>query len=207
METSGIGTTSPQTQTHHIKEPPQPIAHHSEVNLLLQTVGQWELGGQKADETFAHTTGNTGTLTHSASITNGYKYQVSWTITGQTAGSVTITVVGQSSGTQTGSSSWGLIATSSTSFTITPQDFDGVLSAISLKRITGTSSPSHLERLQWNDRFEARTGNTTNNIFLGLDSGKYNTTGIDNVANGVNALSSNMSGSDNTRQWNECSQN
>jgi hypothetical protein len=89
---------------------------------------------ESPDDNFTHSSG-VATLTHSTTIVSGRHYRVTWTITGRTAGSVTISLGGNSYTGITASGSWDLpLSTAATAFTITPTtDFNGTISATSLK--------------------------------------------------------------------------
>lgn len=134
---------------------------------------------ESPDDTFAHTSG-TDTLTHSATITSGHKYQISWTVTGRTAGSFTVAVGGQSVASQTATSSFGPTATATTAFTITPTtDFNGTLSLVSLKRITAVSTPKRVTKNSAGTIVcEERLVN--NNVSVGINTGGFITTGDNN---------------------------
>ena len=152
---------------------------------------------ESPDDVFAHSSG-TETLTHSATITNGWIYQISWTITGRTAGSITIAVGGQSLETQTVTGTWGPIATSAAAFTITPTtDFNGTVSLVSLKRITDVSTPNRVVKNSAGTAIIEERGNSTS-TFIGVGAGRYNTTGSSNSCMGYNAGYSITTGSYNS---------
>lgn len=168
---------------------------------LLTSAG-WTVNAgwtESPDDVFVHTSG-TGTLTHSASITSGWKLQIAWTITGRTAGSVTIAVGGQSVAGQTATNTFGPTATATTAFTITPTtDFNGTISAVSLKRIIAGSTPVFVGKNSGGTvNLEIRGGNLTNSFFTGISAGSYNTTGFNNTAISSSAMQSNTTGNNNT---------
>lgn len=104
---------------------------------LLTTSG-WTVGTgwvESTDDVFTHSAG-TAQLTHSAAIANATSYRLTYTLSGVTAGSVTL-AVGGASIAGIGSSGLIDITTSSTSgFAVTPtNDFVGTLT-VSLKAIT-----------------------------------------------------------------------
>ena len=172
---------------------------------LLTSAG-WTVNAgwtESPDDTFAHTGGGgTATLTHSATIANATKYQISWTVTGRTAGSFTVSVGALASAAQTSTGSFGPTTTSTAAFTITPTtDFDGTISVTSLKQITAVSTAiASLLDSTGTTRLELRAGTATLNTFVGLSAGAYNTTGYSNSAQGVNALYSNTTGYYNSAQ-------
>jgi hypothetical protein len=170
---------------------------------LLTSAG-WTVNAgwtESPDDTFAHTGGGgTATLTHSATIANATKHQISWTVTGRTAGSFTVSMGGQTLGGQTATGSFGPTTTSTAAFTITPTtDFDGTLSLTSLKQITAVSTAiASLLDSAGTTRLEMRAGTAADNTFIGLNSGGYNTTGTSNSTLGYTALFSNTTGSYNS---------
>ena len=129
-------------------------AEHAFGPELLTDAG-WTAGAGWAEVvagTYLHTAGNTGTLTHDATITATKKYLVSFTITGRTAGSLTVGVGGQTITGVTASGSAELTATSTAAFTITPTtDFDGSISCGAQESITAsavvfTDIPDHFRK-------------------------------------------------------------
>ena len=172
---------------------------------LLTSAGWTVTSGwtESPDDTFDHTGGGgTTALTHSATITNGWKYQISWTVTGRTTGSFTITIGGESSGAQVATGTWGPTAGSTAAFTITPTtDFNGTISLTSLKRITAVSTPVFaLNDSTGAVQFELRSGTALYNTFIGQGSGSYNTTGVYNTGVGYQALYNNTTGDYNAAQ-------
>jgi len=146
---------------------------------------------------WTHNTGNTSALVDNTLVPFlASTYKLTYTITGRTAGSVTITFGGISTNAVTATGSLSTRATSgSGSYTVTPTaDFDGSLT-VSVRQITkgvatftildNTAAPNLEMR-----SFLASEGNT----FVGLNSGGFNTTGNKNVAQGSGALSSNTTG-------------
>jgi hypothetical protein len=166
----------------------------------LLTAGSWTVGAGWAESppgTFAHTAGNTATLTHSATIASGAKYQISWVVTGRTAGTFTVAVGGVSSSSVSASGNTGPTTTATTVFTITPTtDFNGTISAISLKQLTAVSTPTFLIKdSTGTSAAEIRTGTgALTNCLIGISAGGYNTTGISSIAIGNAALALNTTG-------------
>ena len=88
---------------------------------------------------FAHTIGNTTALSRTMTNTIGQLYQVSWTVTGRTVGSFTVTLGGQlspSSYTASGNIGPGIISTNGPLIFTPTTDFDGTISNISVKLIS-----------------------------------------------------------------------
>jgi hypothetical protein len=193
---------------------------------LLTSAG-WTVGAnwtESPDDVFAHTAGSTEALTHSAAIASGQLYQIAWTITGRTAGSITVSVGGQPYAGLTASGTCGPRATSTDAFTVAPTtDFNGTLSLVSLRAITG---PSVANRVVKNAAgtviYESRSNNSTNvavgvtagqnntigsyNAFFGAGAGENNTTGGNNAFVGNNAGYSNTTGNYDTFVGNNAGQ-
>ena len=151
---------------------------------------------------FTHTTGNTTSLTNTLAAVTNNLYQISYTVTGRTAGSFTINFGGESNSGLTATGTWGPKATSTGTFSIAPTtDFDGTI-VISVKQITGTYSPTYaILNSAGSAAFEIRsTTNGLYNTFIGVGAGRYNTTGSYNSAQGFQALYSNTTGSYNSAQ-------
>lgn len=155
---------------------------------LLTTDG-WTAGAgwaESPDDTFAHTGGGgTATLTHSATIANATKYQLTYTMTGRTAGTITITFGGTTTGAVYSSGTNGPTTSSTAAFTVTPtDDFNGTC-VFSLKAITAVSTTMVvLNDSTSTPRVSIRANNQTGNQFIGYQAGQYCTTGIYNSASG-----------------------
>jgi hypothetical protein len=195
----GIGTTSPPFQLTQ-----QSIAANESATLSaeLLTANGWTSDGWTGDFAtgWIHTTGNTTALTNTLAATVGYKYQITYTVTGRTAGSFTIAFGGQSIAGIIATGAFGPTALTTATLSITPTtDFDGKI-VISIKRITGVSTPTYaILDNTGTSNIEIRSSlNTLNNTFLGKGSGAYNTTGYSNSAVGVRALYSNTTGYSNS---------
>jgi len=158
----------------------------SSTGWTFGTGWSYDSGNDEAD----HTPGNTAALTQDISVVDGATYQVSFTITNRTAGSVEIDIGGvyiythTVNKTFTLSSKKSLVASGSGTQTlsITPSsDFDGSISSISVKAITGTSQ-AVIVCLDDSDAtaIEVRGDDELGSIFLGQNSGETNTTGTDN---------------------------
>ena len=138
---------------------------------------------------FAHSNGGgTTALTHSATIANATKYQVSWTVSGRTSGNFLIALGGVSSNGYTSTGSFGPTSVSTAAFTITPSnDFNGTISLTSCKVITGASKPL----LSYNNTVgvtnEIRSQLNTSCLYIGTNSGRYLTSGSYDTAVGASA--------------------
>jgi len=163
--------------------------------------------------TALHTAGVADTLSQSVSITNGYTYQVSFTIAGLTAGNISVSlgsvsVVNYGTTTTFGSNTTivrSLVATDSTgsvNFTVTPSsDFNGSIDNISVQRITLGSALASTKI--FNDDgtsgLELRSGGSSLlNTTVGYAALDSNTTGYANVSLGYYSLSDNTTGYLNT---------
>ena len=147
-----------------------------------------------------HTTGNTTALLNSlAAVTNNF-YQITYTVTGRTAGTFTITFGEQTSAAISATGAWGPRATSTGTLSITPTtNFDGAI-VISIKQNTGTYSPVYkILDSAGGSAFEVRSTVTSlYNIWVGTGAGSRNTTGNYNTAIGYQTLYSNTTGIRNT---------
>jgi hypothetical protein len=209
----GSGTSSPGRFTNITLTGKGDYSAHLSSELVDST--GWTSSGWTGSYAtgFIHTAGATTTLSRSvsanivgASIVDK-KYQVSFTISTSSAGSVNVSFGGVSS------ASFSYVA-SPQSFTFSPtasstgdlifspsSDFNGTISSISVKEISA-SYPASFSILdaQGNSFLDIRGSgsNLLGNIFMGPDSGKYNVTGNGNTALGSNALVYNTSGNYNT---------
>jgi len=146
---------------------------------------------------YTHVAGSVTTLTSTlAAVINNY-YQITYTVTGRTAGSFTIGFGGYLSGGITATGNIGPRATTTETLVITPTtDFNGTI-VLSIKQITsGSATISLLNSLGAVSNEIRAIGNS--NTAIGLNALRSNTTGSSNTANGVNALSSNTTGNSNT---------
>lgn len=156
---------------------------------------------------FTHTAGNTTNLSRTMTVSNASYYQITFTITGRTAGSVTV-ALGYATTTQTYSTNatYGVghkPVTTNGPLVITPTtDFNGTISAISVKIISAVSNPIFvLHDSAGTAGVEFRQGTSSlQNTFMGNTAGAYNTTGVQNTAVGYRSLYSNTTGSYNTAQ-------
>lgn len=149
---------------------------------------------------YTHTPGSTVALTaNSLTIISGNIYAVDYTITNRTAGTVTITIGGRSSGAvSTSGSIERLPVLSGVTLVVTPQStFDGTIS-ISVKLISASNAIYKGYSSNGNLRYEQRIPSITQNLFIGLNTGRYNLSAINNTFIGSEAGQLNVSGYDNT---------
>ena len=154
--------------------------------------GSWATG-------WVHTPGNTSVLSYPTLVTVGALYQITYTITARTAGSITVALGGQSVGGVTATGAFGPKATATTGLTVTPTtDFDGTV-VLSVKSITGaTTATISLRDSTGTVRLSLWSGAGAYNTAVGVNSLGYNTTGNYNTASGFNSLYSNTTGIQNT---------
>lgn len=168
---------------------------------LLTSAGWTVTAGwtESPNDVFTHTVGTT-TISHSATIANTTKHQISWTVASRTTGSFTISVGGVSLAAVTATGSWGPTTASTAAFTITPTtDFNGAISLTSLKQITAISNPViNLLDSAGASRYDIRANAGSNNTGVGLNSSVYNTTGANNTGVGTQALYNTTTGDNNS---------
>ena len=146
---------------------------------------------------------NTTALTYAPTIASGSRYQVVITVSGYSAGSISITFGGlsltgmSSNSTQTIGpktvSTAGLVITPTSTFVGTVTASIKLISAISTFAFLGKDSTGA------NSYIQTQTLASLNNYFAG-GGGTYNTTGSNNSAQGSNALYNNTTGSQNSAQ-------
>jgi len=121
---------------------------------------------------FTHTTGNTTALTNTLAAVTNNLYQITFTVSGGTTGTFTITFGGQTSGSYGSSSAWGVKATSTGTLSITPGSaFDKTI-IISIKQITAPYNATYV--IQDNtgaNSFEIRNSlSSLRNLFIVVGS-------------------------------------
>jgi len=170
----------------------------SELAAVTGSGTNWSLAGTNLNVGgYTHATGSTTALTTSLAAVNGTYYQITYTITGRTAGSITIAYGGTSTLAFTGTSSTGPLASSTAVLTITPTtDFDGTV-VLSIKSIGTSSASSTFANSSGGGIVEIRASSLTNNIFIGNSAGRRNTTGADNTILGYIAGQGNTTGTGN----------
>lgn len=160
-----------------------------------------------ADGQARHTAGEVAALTQNIAVISGTTYQIAWTITGRTAGTVAISVgavgLGTSGSIAFAASGVGTLvagATGNLALAITPTtDFDGAITVISCKAITQTAQMAQA----WSDDDSAVYGEVRGSASLynfgaGTGTLQTNTIGYENTAFGCAALQANTTGFKNT---------
>jgi hypothetical protein len=166
--------------------------------LLTTGTGDASWTGADFATGYTHVTGSTTTLTSTlAGIVNTY-YQITYTVTGRTAGSFTIAFGGFTSGNLTATGAVGPRATTTDTLVITPtSDFNGTI-VLSIKTISISSASVTFNNSSGTVTNQIRISNLNSNTFIGLNAGSRNTTGVRNTANGSSALQNNTTGAENT---------
>jgi hypothetical protein len=171
----------------------------AELAAVTGTGTNWTLAGTNLNVGgYTHTTGSVDPLTTALAAVNGTYYQIAYTITGRTTGSITINYGGTSTSGITATGATGPLSTSTAVLTITPTtDFNGTV-VLSIKTI-GTSAPSStFSTSASTSNIEVRASSSSNNTFIGLQTGRRNTTGTSNTFIGVIAGRENSTGTENT---------
>lgn len=177
-------------------------ATDSPLGSELLTSSDWTSTGWTGNfaSGFTHTTGNTSVLSNTIAATVGSYYQITYTITGRSAGYVDISFGGQSKVQVTSSGAFGPKASTTGNLTITPDtNFDGTI-ILSIKQIN-TSSPllSLTNSTNNGNLLQARvaTGDLRS-VAIGYDAGRRITTGNFNSFVGYSAGANVTTGTNNT---------
>ena len=164
------------------------------------TTATWTSTGWTGNNTTGWVNGasNVSPLSYPTAAVAATKYQIAYTVV-RSAGSFTLAFGGQSLAGITATGAFGPTATTTGNLVITPTaTFVGTI-IVSIKSLTAVSTPVIVLKDSTNTvRFEARVNTASSNTFLGLNSGRYNTTGSSNTASGLNALQNNTTGNSNT---------
>ena len=171
----------------------------SELAAVTGTGTNWTLVGTNLNVGgYTHTTGSVVPLTTALAAVNGTYYQITYTITGRTAGSITIAYGGTGTSGITATGNTGPQASSTAVLTITPtNDFDGAV-VLSIKSIGISSASSTFANSSGTSNIEVRASSVTSNTFIGISSGRRNTTGTANTFIGAAAGPNNSTGYNNT---------
>ena len=196
----GIGTSSPATK---LSIQGTTATDAPTLGTEFITGGTWTSTGWTGNNTTGWINGasNTTALSYSVAAVVSTRYQIAYTVTGYSAGSFTVAFGGQSLAGIAATGAFGPTATTTGNLVITPTaTFVGTI-VVSIKAITAAST-ALITALDSTgaSKFEVRatTGTGSNNTFLGLSSGFYNTTGTLNTSIGVAALAYNTTGQGNS---------
>jgi hypothetical protein len=149
---------------------------------------------ESPDDVFTHAAGVT-TLSHSATVDNDQRYQVTWTVTGYSAGHFDITFGGIALNGLSSSDAYGPTTIGTDAFTVTPSnDFVGTV-VLSLKKINAKSTAVVLlKSSEGTTRLEMRAPSGGNSTFVGEGTGGFLTTGNGNHGFGKESLNNITSG-------------
>jgi hypothetical protein len=137
---------------------------------------------------YTHIAGSVGPLISTLAAVIDTYYQITYTITGRTAGSITINYGGTVKSGVTATGATGPRATDVTSLSIVPTtDFNGTV-VLSIKTIGTSIATTTFLNSSGEVNNEIRISNIIGNYFNGVTSGSRNTTGRDNFAIGYRSL-------------------
>jgi hypothetical protein len=170
----------------------------SELAAVTGTGTNWTLAGTNLNVGgYTHTTGSVDPLTTALAAVSGTYYQIAYTITGRTAGTITIAYGGTST-TVSATGASGPLASSTAVLTITPTtDFNGTV-VLSIKTISASAASSTFANSTLGSNIEFRASNSNSNSFIGLNAGRRNTTGTSNTFIGSQTGINNTTASNNT---------
>lgn len=107
--------------------------------------GSWAAG-------YDHTTGNTSALSNTITATKGYKYRITYTVSGRTAGTFTITFGGVTGSALSATGTNDITAISTGALSIAPtSDFDGAI-ILSIKEIMTFAPTTRMNFVQARDK-------------------------------------------------------
>jgi hypothetical protein len=188
-----------------IQEPtfiPGTSATDSPLGTELLTSSNWTSTGWTGNFAagFTNDTSNTLVLSNTIAASVNSYYQITYTITGRSAGYVDISFGGQSKVQVTSSGAFGPKASTTGNLTITPNTFfDGTI-VISIKQINESSPLLSLTNSTNNGNLlQARVGTgDLRSVAIGYESGRRITTGNFNSMLGYSAGANLTTGSNNT---------
>ena len=146
---------------------------------------------------YTHIAGSTTTLTSTVAATLNFYYQITYVVTGRTAGSFTVAFGGYTSLALTASGNVGPRATTTGSLVITPtSDFNGTI-VLSIKNIGNSSATTTFLNSSGLVTNEIRVSTSNSNTFVGRSTGNRNTTGSNNTFFGAATGGNNTTGINN----------
>jgi hypothetical protein len=166
--------------------------------LLTTGTGDASWTGTSFATGYTHVVGSTTTLTSTlAGVVNTF-YQITYTVTGRTAGSFTIAFGGFTSAALTATGAVGPQATTTGTLVITPtSDFNGTI-VLSIRTISTSSASVTFNNNSGTVTNQIRISSINTNTFVGLNAGRTNTTGGSNAFFGVSAGQNNTTASQNS---------
>ena len=143
---------------------------------------------------YTHTIGDVTPLVSTLAAVTNNLYQITYTITGRTTGSITINYGGIAISNITASGNSGPKAISTATLNIVPTtDFNGTV-ALSIKVISPSVATTVFKNSSGAVTNEIRAHSNNTNFSIGLNAGKSNTTGNYNSAVGYASLANNTTG-------------
>jgi hypothetical protein len=166
--------------------------------LLTTGTGDASWTGTSFATGYTHVAGSTTTLTSTlAGVVNTF-YQITYTVTGRTAGSFTIGFGGFTSAALTATGAVGPRATTTGTLVITPTtDFDGTI-VLSIRVITASSASVTFNNSAGTATNQIRISSLDSNTFIGLNAGRTTTTGTNNSFYGRDCGVNNTTGNSNS---------
>ena len=146
---------------------------------------------------FTNNAGNTTALTNSYPVLNNQLYLISYTITGRTAGSITIQMGGITISAVNATGTTSATTLSTAGYNLFPSaNFDGTV-VLSLKSIGFSTANSVFASSDLSNLFQIRIPSAAYSAGFGFNALRKITTGINNTAFGSNSQQSTTSGSGN----------
>jgi len=166
--------------------------------LLTTGTGDASWTGTSFATGYTHVAGSTTTLTSTlAGVANTF-YQITYTVSGRTAGSFTIGFGGVTSGSIASTGAIGPQATTTGTLVISPTtDFNGTI-VLSIRTISASSASVTFNSSAATSTNTIRISSLDSNTFVGLNTGQRNTTGVANTFIGSAAGQANTTGIDNS---------
>jgi hypothetical protein len=162
--------------------------------LLTTGTGDASWTGTSFATGYTHVVGSTTTLTSTLAGVVNTIYQITYTVTGRTAGSFTIAFGGFTSSALTATGAVGPRATTTDTLVITPtSDFNGTI-VLSIRVISISSASVTFNNSAGTVTNQIRISGVNTNTFLGFSAGFRNTTGNSNSFYGSSSGSNNTTG-------------
>ena len=166
--------------------------------LLTTGTGDASWTGTSFATGYTHVAGSTTTLTSTLAGVVSTFYQITYTVTGRTAGNFTIGFGGFTSGNLTATGAVGPQATTTGTLVITPtSDFNGTI-VLSIRVISASSASVTFNSSAGTVTNQIRISSNNSNTFFGRAAAQNNTTGNSNSFFGVSAGRDNTTGGSNS---------
>ena len=193
----GIGTTTPASRLT-VQGTTATDSGQLGAELLTTGTGDASWTGSSFATGYTHVAGSTTTLTSTLAAVVSTSYQITYTVTGRTAGSFRIDFGGFGLAGIAATGNVGTRATTTGTLVITPtSDFNGTI-VLSIRALT-TSSTALLSLLTSTGGISThiRANNQSQNTLMGVNAGSFTTTAITTTAFGHSALSNMLTGQQN----------